>query len=308
MSTNIRDKAIISHADGRLTMKNGKVDKYIFDGGYAQASAATNPDFQPYKYNGKELDKIHGLNTYDYGARQYDPILARWDREDPLAEDYRGISPYVYCKNSPAKYIDPNGKEVRDGLGSYNNDNKKLKALAQYLANHDDPNSIMIVAHGVKQDGEKYASSINIQTYNLKTEEWSDNYISNGKEFGAFLEKHSKVWKNYKEGKIAADDVHIVFFCCSSSEVAHNISSDSEFKDITFIAPNKDLGVSAQGNVFVSDLKKTADGKTFIDNSYGKGPGNWSTIKNGKYTTSQYSGMRDLKPGTSGFEYKQYLQ
>jgi hypothetical protein len=43
----------------------------LFDGGYAQASVA---DFQPYKYNGKELDKMHGLNTYDHGARQYDPI------------------------------------------------------------------------------------------------------------------------------------------------------------------------------------------------------------------------------------------
>ncbi|WP_028904245.1 RHS repeat-associated core domain-containing protein [Prevotella sp. P6B4] len=73
---------------------------YPFGAPYADTSAATNPDFQPYKYNGKELDKMHGLNTYDYGARQYDPILARWDREDPLAEDYRGISPYVYCGNS----------------------------------------------------------------------------------------------------------------------------------------------------------------------------------------------------------------
>lgn len=37
--------------------------------------------------NGKELDLMHGLNTYDYGARQYDPILAKWDRVDPLAEN-----------------------------------------------------------------------------------------------------------------------------------------------------------------------------------------------------------------------------
>ena len=25
---------------------------------------------QPYKYNGKELDRMHGLNLYDYGYRQ----------------------------------------------------------------------------------------------------------------------------------------------------------------------------------------------------------------------------------------------
>ncbi len=53
---------------------------------------------------------MHGLNTYDYGARQYDPILARWDRVDPLAEDEPDISPYVYCRNSPIIHIDQEGK------------------------------------------------------------------------------------------------------------------------------------------------------------------------------------------------------
>ena len=47
--------------------------------------------------NGKELDLMHGLNTYDYGARQYDPILARWDRVDPLCEKKPWQSPYIYA-------------------------------------------------------------------------------------------------------------------------------------------------------------------------------------------------------------------
>ena len=97
--------------DGRIMMKNGRVDKYLFEGGYAQASVATsttdkfafyyynrdhlgsirevvdangnirqvtnyypfgapyadspvNPDHQPYKYNGKELDlmQVFGMD------------------------------------------------------------------------------------------------------------------------------------------------------------------------------------------------------------------------------------------------------
>ncbi len=52
------------------------------------------------KNDGKELDGMHGLNTYDYCARQYNPVTARWDRVDPLAEKYYSISPYVYCLNS----------------------------------------------------------------------------------------------------------------------------------------------------------------------------------------------------------------
>ena len=70
----------------------------------------TNVSLQPYKYNGKELDLMHGLNTYDYGARQYDPILAKWDRVDPLAEKYYPLSPYVYCKDNPINSIDPDGR------------------------------------------------------------------------------------------------------------------------------------------------------------------------------------------------------
>ena len=51
----------------------------------------TNESQQRYKYNGKEFDELHGLNTYDYGARQYAPLLPLWDRVDPLAEKYYGV-------------------------------------------------------------------------------------------------------------------------------------------------------------------------------------------------------------------------
>jgi RHS repeat-associated protein len=78
--------------------------------------SGTDNNVQPYRYNGKEFDKMHGLNTYDYGARQYNPVTARWDRVDPLAEKYYSISPYVYCVNNPIKYIDPNGAYVVDSL------------------------------------------------------------------------------------------------------------------------------------------------------------------------------------------------
>ncbi|MBR6179727.1 MAG: RHS repeat-associated core domain-containing protein [Prevotella sp.] len=64
------------------------------------------------KVNGKELDRMHGLNTYDYGARLYNPILGRWDRMDPLCEKYYNVSPYAYCGNNPVRYIDPDGKDV----------------------------------------------------------------------------------------------------------------------------------------------------------------------------------------------------
>ena len=71
----------------------------------------TNASLQPFKYNGKELDMMHGLNTYDYGARQYYSVVPAWDRVDPLCEKYYGISPYVYCHDNPVNSIDPDGRE-----------------------------------------------------------------------------------------------------------------------------------------------------------------------------------------------------
>jgi len=38
----------------------------------------------PYKFGGKELSEELGLNTYDFGARSYDPAIARWTSIDPV--------------------------------------------------------------------------------------------------------------------------------------------------------------------------------------------------------------------------------
>ena len=165
---------------GRLTLKNGRIDKYLFEEGYCQAESyvyntskdnftfcyydrdhlgnirqvreadgtgsgyviqtidyypfgaelcdgTASSDVQPYRYNGKEFDKMHGLNTYDYGARQYNPVTAHWDRMDPLCEKYYNLSPYNYCGNNPIRFIDPNGKwkwDVNGNLISEGRDNE----------------------------------------------------------------------------------------------------------------------------------------------------------------------------------------
>ncbi|GHV45418.1 hypothetical protein FACS1894180_7930 [Bacteroidia bacterium] len=70
---------------------------------------AVSTETQPYKYNGKELDNISGLNLYDYSARHYDPVIGSFTTVDPLAEKTRWLSPYVFCSNSPINRIDPNG-------------------------------------------------------------------------------------------------------------------------------------------------------------------------------------------------------
>ena len=91
---------------------------------------------QPYKYNGKELDRTHGLDLYDYGARRYDPALGRFMTIDPMYEKYYHISPYAYCGGDPVNHIDPNG---RDYDVIINEKNKTITISAKfYVATNDD--------------------------------------------------------------------------------------------------------------------------------------------------------------------------
>jgi RHS repeat-associated protein len=83
-------------------------------------SNGVSPERQPYKFGGKELDEMHGLNWYDFGARAYDGILGRFPTTmDPLAEKYYSISPYAYCGNNPMNLIDPTGMDPQNPY-SYN--------------------------------------------------------------------------------------------------------------------------------------------------------------------------------------------
>jgi RHS repeat-associated protein len=69
---------------------------------------------QPYKFTGKELITMHGLNWQDYGARWLDNVRMQFTSVDPLAEKYYSISPYAYCAGNPVRFIDSTGMSMDD--------------------------------------------------------------------------------------------------------------------------------------------------------------------------------------------------
>ena len=77
-------------------------------------SVASTSSPNRWLFSGKESQSFLYANIplLDFGARMYNPTIARWTTADPLSEKYYGISPYVYCLGNPISIIDPNGMDI----------------------------------------------------------------------------------------------------------------------------------------------------------------------------------------------------
>jgi RHS repeat-associated protein len=78
-----------------------------------QAVRSQTETAKRYRYTGKERDEESGF--YYHGARYYAPWLARWTSVEPNPmED--GANAYVFCRNSPTRFLDANGRNSVEDL------------------------------------------------------------------------------------------------------------------------------------------------------------------------------------------------
>ena len=108
LKDHLGNNRVVARSDGTVE----QVNHYYPYGGLMAEN--TGGDMQRFKYNGKELDRMHGLDWYDYGARHMDGARGQFTSIDKKAEKKSWQSPYVYGQDNPLRYIDPDGNDELD--------------------------------------------------------------------------------------------------------------------------------------------------------------------------------------------------
>ena len=96
---------------GSTRLKTNSTGGEVFSGNYKPYGVDYGVSgSEEYRYTGKPVDSS-GL--YYYGARYYDPSIGRFITVDPASPDLtdpQSLNRYVYCRNNPHKYTDPDGR------------------------------------------------------------------------------------------------------------------------------------------------------------------------------------------------------
>jgi hypothetical protein len=133
-----------------------------------------------------------GLNTYDYGFRQYMPDIGRMPNIDMLAELAYNMTPNRYCFNNPLIFIDPSGLWETTAGGYTTNKAEDIKRFMSYLGVennvlNNNPSKEQMSSfvegemsaggHGKLSDGSTLADEITIIGTKRKGEDFKNGYV-----------------------------------------------------------------------------------------------------------------------------------
>jgi RHS repeat-associated protein len=101
------------HGENKMNNINnikGQYNYYPFGKQWEDLNLMANTN--RYTFSGKEKQTVRDLGYLDFIARMYaNSEIPMFTTQDPLAEKYYSVSPYVYCENNPINRIDPFGMD-----------------------------------------------------------------------------------------------------------------------------------------------------------------------------------------------------
>lgn len=194
LKDHLGNNRVVINSNGAVIEKS----HYYPSGMRFSPESTSNSAALPYRYNGKELEAMNGLNQYDYGARRRGAGLPIWTAVDPLAEKYYSISPYVYCAGNPVNVVDPDGKQIYilgdskknlefwEGVGALLKTEDGKKLWNEYASS--DKNDIYIGISSFKSDKEAGGAVKNIGEFGAIKDNKIDisNFEGNKEAFSNF--------------------------------------------------------------------------------------------------------------------------
>jgi len=121
--------SIYYHGDARGSVRHlsdaaGRLRDTYSEDAFGRPEMATGADPNVYRFLGQWgiRQPLPGTDSYQMGARRYDPTVGRFLSPDPLPGNLRTpitLNGYVYARNNPYRYVDPTGRRAQIITGAF---------------------------------------------------------------------------------------------------------------------------------------------------------------------------------------------
>jgi len=106
LKDHLGNNRVVINGNGAIIEKS-----HYYPSGMRFQESTSNSAALPFRYGGKELEAMNGLNQYDFEARRKFTWAPITTTPDPLCEKFYSISPYSWCGNNPVNRVDPTGRD-----------------------------------------------------------------------------------------------------------------------------------------------------------------------------------------------------